>query len=380
MKQTTLIIIVLLQAFSSFGQVVDFKYLSLDLSNLDYKNQYREFRYDTLEYPGEEHRWLWNFQKLLCASKNREYFFELKDSMSVGSIDQGIGSDVCPQIEYYYFHKDSLLWKGNVDNMSIGGVHFFENDGSVLIKWDCFWNDYNYSLFYDRKGNVFDTLSVDEQIFDLDNNLKLIRYQIESEHGNDGVDRIRCIDSKCRVLWTDSVVLRPGQYRSFELNQKGSKFSIRTMDSIWSYDSDHNLLWKKSRDKYKSHENYVGSGDYMAGKKYNPDDNGYWIEKPELYIYDSKSGNLVTRIDTIYYGDTCLISLSPKLVRNSEFVYYENIFWDSKKCDLVFTDIMGKVIFFKSLDLNYRPTYIEYNKGFNLYHNENLIETIKYKP
>lgn len=380
MKQTTIILFVLLLASYSSGQVVDFKYLSLDLSNLDYKNQYRESRSDTIEYSGEEYQWLWDFQKWIQASKNREYFFECKDSMPIGPIGQGTGSDVCSKIEYYYYHKDSLLWKGNVDNMGIGGVHFFENDGSVLIKWDCVWNDYNYSLFYDRKGNVFDTLSVDEQIFDLDNNLKLIRYHVQSIYGNDGVDRIRCIDSRCQVLWTDSVVLRPGKHRSFELNNRGSKFLIRTNDSIWSYDSDHNLLWKKRRDKNKRIDCYVGSGDYMVGKKYNPDDNGSWIEKPELYIYDSKSGNLVTRIDTIYYGDTCLISLSPKLVMNSEYVYYENILWDIKKCDIVITDIMGKVILFKSLALNMKPTRIEYNKGFNLYHNDNLIETIKYKP
>jgi hypothetical protein len=380
MKQTTLIIIVLLQAFSSFGQVVDFKYLSLDLSNLDYKNQYREFRSDTIEYPGEEYRWKWYFQKWICASRNREYFFEVKDSMPIGPIGHGTGSDVCPQIEYYYYHKNSLLWQGNVVNMGIGGVHFFENDGSVLIKWGCFWNDYNYSLFYDRKGNVFDTLSVNEQIFDLDNNLKLIRYQIESEYGNDGVDRIRCIDSRCRVLWTDSVVLRPGQYRGLELDQKGSKFSIHTNDSIWTYDSNLNLLWKRRFEKLMYSPHYIGTGDYMVGKKCRPIDEKSNTDEPELYIYDSKTGNLINIIDSIYYGNTFITSLSPRTIRNSGYVYYENIFWDIKKCDLIFTDIMGKVIFFKSFDLNNQPTHIEYNKGFNLYHNENLIETIKYKP
>jgi len=379
MKQTTIILIVLLQAFSIHGQVVDFKHLSFDLSKLDYKNEYRESRYDSVYLPDQQDYELRSYGMSIYSSRNHEYFLIVKDTIDLALIRKTIGCDAPPKTNFYYYHKDTLLWEKYMDN-GINGVHFFENDGSVIIGWRSVWVDDNYQLFYDRQGNVFDTLSINEEIYDLDNYLKLIRYQIESQYGNDGVDRIRCIDSRCRVLWTDSVVLRPGQYRGLELDQKGSKFSIATNDSIWTYDSNLNLLWKRRFEKLMYSPHYIGTGEYMVGKKCKPIDDKSHTEEPELYIYDSKTGKLVNIIDSIYYGNTYITSLSPRTIRNSGYVYYENIFWDIKKCDLVFTDIMGKVIFFKSIDLNNRPTKIEYNKGFNLYHNENLIETIKYKP
>jgi hypothetical protein len=377
MKQISIILIVLLQAFFSFGQVVDFKQMSFDLSKLDYKNEYSEFRYDTIEYPGEEHRWLWVFGKGVYASRNHEYFLLVNDSQSIGPIGQGIGSDVSPNTDYFYYHKNTLLWQDYMNN-GIRDVHFFENDGSVIIKWFETYEYENYSFFYDKQGNILDTISGDVQIFDLDNNLKLIQYYVQPIYGNNGVHRIWCLDSRCRKLWEDSIVLRPGQFRGLDVTNKGSIFSIHTNDSTWTFDSNHNLLWKRCREKYTGNGYYVGSGDYIAGKKYKPDDKGSWITEPELYIYNSKTGNLVKRIDTIYYSNTFLVSLSPKLVMNSEYVYYENIFWDIKKCDIVITDIMGKVILFKSFSLNNEPDRIEYNKGFNLYLNKNLIETIKY--
>jgi hypothetical protein len=374
MKQTSIILIVLLQALFSFGQIVDFKEMSFDLSKLDYKNEYREEKIDTVYIPSIDDHEIQAYGKSVFASKNHEYFVVAKDTTYIAAM-KTIGYDAPPYTYFSYYHKDTLLWSKFL-NAGMGDVFFFENDEYLMIKLGFF--ELNGLFSFNKNGQPIDTISPASKVFRLDNDLLLIKDYVSENYDLGGTDQISIIDSRGFLKWENNLNLRVGEQRDLEVAQNGSKFSIRLKDSIWLYDSDYNLLWKQGFQKYKYSPHFIGNGDFMFAKKYENIDDKTQRTKPELYIYDSKTGNFINKIDTVFYGDKCLISLFPRSIINSELIYYENISLDNNKFDIIITDIKGKVVLFKSLALNKRPTSIAYYKGFNLYYNDNLIETIKY--
>lgn len=378
MKQITIILFVLLQAFYSYGQVVNFKHLSFDLSKLDYKNEYRESRYDSVYLPDQQDYELRSYGMSIYSSRNHEYFLIVKDTIDLALIRKTIGCDAPPKTNFYYYHKDTLLWGKYMDN-GINGVHFFENDGSVIIGWRSVWVDDNYQLFYDRQGNVFDTLSIDEEIYDLDNYLKLISYYIEPSEGNGGMFRIKCVNSNNKELWKDEVNLKPKEYMHMSVSGNGSKFIIESMDTTFSFNSNHKLLWKKSKSDCKTHKYFTFKGNYLIYSNYIVKNGDKHIFDANTFIYDNQTGNLIAKIDSINYNNKTLIPISTKTVKNSDYLYFMTYPW-LDKTDIIITDVKGNTLTYKEDSKS--PDYIEYkNDGFYLYSNEKgLLEKMKYKP
>jgi hypothetical protein len=366
MKQTTIILFVLLQTFYSYGQVVRFDDLSFDLSMLDNRNEYRESRYDTVVFQSGDYKdeYLYNYGKSIYASKNHDYFVVSFDTTCVAPLEQETACDSPSETDYYFYHKNSLLWKKHFTN-SIGKVHFFEDDGSLIITWADAWVE-NFHLFYDRQGNILDTIPIDEEIYALDNDQVLLYYKTDS------INRVKCLGSSNREIWRDVVHLKAYESRNFfDVSGNGSRFILVYRDTIYSYNSSHKLLWKRYSNNFGV-DNYLSySGKYLIKKVFKPND--------ETYIYDNQSSKLIKKIDTIYYNNSSFVPKYCNMIYNSDYLFFENLLWDIGKCDMVITDIMGNVILFKSYPLRGGPMRIEYDKGFKLY-NSKLMETIKYKP
>lgn len=369
MKKYLIINIILLLTYPCFSQVIDFKEISFDLSKLDYKNEYKESKIDTIYEPSLNNYEIWSYDKCVYASKNNKYFLVTIDTMFIGA-SKCTGYDLPPSNYLSYYQYDSLLWRKNL-RAGIRDVFFFENDEQLMISLGFFEIEGLFS--FSKTGQEIDTISPANNIYRLDNDLLLINDYGSEYYALNDIDQISIIDSKGNYKLKDYIKKNNRNQRRIEVAKDGSKFSINSKDSAWVYDSNLNLLWKLGL-KFKYGPRFMGAGDYIFIKERD----SLRMTKPELKIYDSSNGNFVMQLDTIKYGDSSLTSLLPQPIRNSEYVYYRNIFWDLNKCDIIITDVFGKTLLYTKISLDYEPQYITYEQGFNLYRDNKIVKTIKY--
>jgi len=371
MKKLILLILLITQTLLCFTQIIKLKEFDFDLSNLNEDNQYHFSKWDTIYYPEYDYHLVYIYRTSVYASENRLLFLFVESTTPLGTVENYLGADAPADTRYSYFYKDSLLWS-EFKSCSLDEVYIFEKDSSLIITWNDFWAEENQHIFYDKNLNPLDTLSLDSKIYPLSSDNILIR------DDNYSGASLKCMINSSTESWIKHYTLSKKYELNISCSGNRSFYSIQHNDSIKSYNADHELIWGESKAEYKHSPWFTFSGKYLLYSNYEIID-GTIV--PTILIFDNKNCKQLASIDSVYYNNSYQVLHSPKQIKYSDFLFFRNPNWDNDGGDLVVTDILGRVILYKTYTLNDFPTsIIKLNDEFDIYHNDDLLEKIKYKP
>ena len=372
MKKYYVLISVLIKIYLCSGQIIVLSHHSFDLSKLSYKNGYIHATTDTVGRSEHNEGSLYTYVNGIYASENKEYYLIFFDTTCGGPIGIPIGCDAPTNTYLEFYHQDKLLWSEQRLN-SLNEVYFFEENGAIIIKWTDAWAD-NYYLFYDRNGVIFDTIPISDQIYDVTDNKKII-YHKEEE-----CDVIKCIDINNLMVWEKILPNKNDKNRRLHVSENGERFIIEEFDTIYSYNSLNNLVWKIQNDNFDGQSDISNSGKYFYKNILISKDKNNKAIKSYVAIFDNNTGDILYNIDTIYFNNILSTYPYAHFVKNSDYLYFLNYDRINNSWDILITDIKGAEILSISVQNTSTPHLVYLSGVFEIYENNKLIKTIKNKP
>lgn len=363
-----LVLIVLFHSSLCFSQSINFGSLDFDLNNLDLNGEYFTTKTDTIGITDKYDGTLVAYSFGIYASSQREYFVIYYDTVCICPLNIPIGCDTPTETDLLYYHGNKLLWKEHRSN-AISDVSFFENNGSLIISWEDAWAE-NFHLLYNKNGNIIDTFSIKNRIYDLNNNKKIF-----SEFHNAEYSIANCIDNNGQNIWSSEFLFNDNKKRRIHVPKNGNNYMFEYLDSIVVFNSNDQILFQIKNPDYSSSVAYLKNGDYFYKNIILRLENKR-IQESYVLVYNNTSGELISKIDTIQIKDIQTSSIYARAVKNSDNLYFVDLERPNRIYHVLITDIKGRDIAkYSSSEAVYSISYT--NNGYEIYGEKNLITTIK---